>query len=127
MKITLLASAFAVLSLTACETMPTTSAPAASMSATRITTAEQFNRLIVGKRITHQGTNFFTIAADGTLSGEFGGNTLLGTWQWEDQYWCRTLTTVRPGTGCQAWEINGKEITVTRERGTGGTATYMLE
>jgi len=127
MKITLLASAFAVLSLAACETMPTASAPAASMSATRITTAEQFNRLIVGKRLTHQETNFLTIAADGTMSGEFFGEALVGTWQWQDQYWCRTLTTVRPGSDCQAWEINGKEITVTRQRGTGGSATYMLE
>ncbi len=126
MKISPFASAFAVLALAACET---TTAPMATMSAApaEITTLEQFNRLIVGKRLRHAESNSITINSNGTLSGDFGGNTLEGTWNWEGRYWCRTLTTIKPGTECQAWSVNGNEITIVQERGTGGTATYFFQ
>lgn len=129
MKITLIASAFAVLTLTACETTPMAGAPAesTSMAATRITTSEQFSQMIVGKRLRHKESNWLVIAADGTMSGAFGGAALEGTWQWEGQYWCRTLTTIRPGSDCQTWSVNGNEITITRERGAGEAANYFFQ
>jgi hypothetical protein len=130
MKITFIASAFALLALGACETVATTSAPmeAVSTNTTQIMTLPQFSQLIVGKQLRHAESGLvFTVNSDGTLSGDYSGTALKGTWHWEDRYWCRTLTTVRPGTDCQAWEITGNAVTVTRQRGTAGTATYLIE
>lgn len=130
MKITIIAPAFALLALAACETVPMTGAPTEVVSSDtiQITTLPQFSKLIVGKRLKHPESGGIVIVnANGTLSGNFGGEALEGTWHWEDRYWCRTLTTVRPGTDCQAWEITGNEITITRKRGTAGTATYVFE
>ena len=125
MKTSLFASAFAVLALSACETtMPPTDTMV--VASTEITTLAQFNELIVGKRLRHAESNFVIIQSDGSMTGEFGGNTLEGTWQWEGKYMCRTLTTIRPGTDCQAWSVDGNEITIVRDRGTGDAATYFF-
>ena len=129
MKITIFASAFALLALTACETVAPASPAmeAVSSASTQITTLEEFNRLIVGNRLRQANSNFVVNNSDGSLTGEFGGANLEGTWWWEGKYWCRTLTTIQPGTDCQLWEINGTELTVTRDRGNGGATTYTLE
>ncbi len=126
MKIMHVIPAIALIALSACETLPGADAPA-SRGAHQITTLAEFEQLIVGKLLRYAETNTFTIHADGTMTGDFGGAALEGTWVWEDQYWCRTLTTLRPGTDCQVWNIDGKEITITRDRGNGASVTYALD
>lgn len=105
-------------------------APSGDMSAetgfTRITTAEQFDALVVGKRLS-LSDNYFVAAADGTLSGNFGGEALLGTWQWSDGYWCRTLTSHSQNTDCQLWAVSGNQHEVTRDRGNGVRFVYTVE
>ena len=126
MKITHVIPAIAFIALSACETVPTADAPV-SRAAHQITTLADFTQLIVGKMIGIGESKTFSINANGTLTGSINGAALEGTWTWEKPYWCRTLTTIRPGTDCQAWSVNGNEITIVRERGTGSTATYFLQ
>ncbi len=106
--------------------MPTTGAPV-SNAAHQITTLTEFNQLIVGKMIAIADRKTFSINADGTLTGSIDGAALEGTWTWEKPYWCRTLTALHPGTDCQIWQIDGQQITITRDRGNGATVSYMLE
>lgn len=92
----------------------------------RIMTAEQFGSLVVGKRLTLDD-NYVVAAADGALTGNFGGNELVGTWEWLDGYFCRTLTTHSQGTDCQLWTVSGDTHFVTRDRGNGTSFTYIAE
>ena len=61
----------------------------------------------------------------GLGTGKFGGKKLAGAWAWRDGYWGRTLSTHSKNTDCQLWTINGKQHSVTRERGKGKGFVYL--
>jgi len=90
-----------------------------------IVTLEEFNSLVVGKALTYEKTNVFTVRADGTLDGNFGG-PLVGTWRWEDGFWCRTLTEPARPEDCQLWETDGTTLRATRSKGTGSAFFYEM-
>ena len=101
-------------------------APAAETSSYRvITTQAEFNSLVVGRQLTYQETNTFTIRADGTLDGDFNG-PLAGTWRWAEGYWCRTLTVPERPQDCQVWETDGVNLRATRDEGGGASFIYTL-
>ena len=92
----------------------------------QIKTEAEFRKLVVGKKIT-LGDNHFTVRRNGSLKGNFGGNALKGAWQWRGEYWCRTLTTHTKNTDCQLWEVSGKQIRATRDKGKGKSFTYTYK
>lgn len=96
---------------------------AAGQGFQRITTEAQLNQLVVGKKL-FLDKNYLIIKKNGTLRGEFGGKELKGNWAWRDGYWCRTLLTHSKNTDCQLFEIDGKQLRGTRERGKGKSFIY---
>ena len=105
--------------LTACQ--PT--APPATqgtVAAGPITTAAAFDQVVVGRRLT-LGDNHVTANPDGTLVGEFNDAPLLGTWEFRDGRFCRTLTqhaTQAATSECQNMALNADgSIDVTQAGG----------
>lgn len=90
-----------------------------------ISTLDEFNNLVVGRKLTYQGTNTFTVRSNGTLDGDFAG-PLAGSWRWEEGYWCRTLEFPQRPEDCQLWETDGTTLRATRAKGTGTQFVYEL-
>ena len=109
----------------------TATSSAAVPSAMRITTEQQFKEKVVGKKLTSK--NGYSIAhEDGTLTGAFGKggkDKLTGTWQWEEQYFCRTATVGKRefGYDCNVVEASGDMLTFTREKGKGKSTQWRIE
>lgn len=99
--------------------------PVADANYRPISTLGEFNDIVVGKTLTFEDVNTFTVRADGTLDGDFQG-PLAGTWRWEDGYWCRILTTPARPEDCQLWETNGTALRATRAKGTGPSFQYTF-
>lgn len=94
---------------------------AAAGEPTRIKTAAQFNKLVVGK-VLKIDENHYTVHADGTFDGQFRGKPMAGTWKWKRKFWCRQLTTHSKNYDCQVWLVDGNQFTIIREKGKGKTA-----
>lgn len=93
-----------------------------------LSTAADFAPLF-GKRLAFSDADFVTINANGTLSGEFGGEDTLGTWELRDGYWCRVLTAGPRGPqpeDCQLFVQKGNVLSITRDRGNGNSFDYTI-
>ncbi|EBA16573.1 hypothetical protein RSK20926_22649 [Roseobacter sp. SK209-2-6] len=97
-------------------TLQTTTA--SSDDFTRITTKQQYVKLIVGKRW-HVGDGYALAKRNGKLTGEFGGKELVGVWAWRNKMWCRTLETHAKDTDCQIISVNGKQMRIVKNQGQG--------
>lgn len=113
-------------SIAVCVALLTSGSVAAASDLKRISTEDDFRKLVVGKKIKCGDKDHYTIRRNGRLTGRFGGETLKGVWEWRDGYFCRTLTTVRPGTDCQKFEVSAKELRGTRNRGKGRSFTCQF-
>lgn len=64
--------------------------------------------------------------SDGQIRGNFGGKELSGTWEWEDDYFCRTSTLgdLDLGHDCIVIEITSTQMRLTMEKGNGPSVVY---
>ena len=64
--------------------------------------------------------------SDGTIEGDFGGQKLSGTWQWQDGYFCRTSTLgdLDIGSDCLVIEVTDKQMRLTLGKGEGPSIIY---
>ena len=118
----------AALGLAACtpETNPTDPAPVASF---RQLASVSDMEAILGKTM-RIDSNMVGISSDGTFAGNFGGAVLEGTWEMQDGFWCRTLLDYSgpaPTTDCQLFELKGRKLRGTRDRGNGSQFTYTID
>jgi len=105
-----------------------TDAGATQAQVQRISTMAQLQPFL-DRRWEFGNGNYSVVHSDGTVTGEFGGNSLTGTWEMRDGYWCRTITLANinaPPTDCQILQGDGTNFTVTREKGKGRTTDYTL-
>ena len=96
--------------------------------AARLSTPADFATLY-GQRLTFGDSDFVTINANGTLSGNFSGVETLGTWEVRDGFWCRELSAGPRGPApedCQLFVRDGNALNITRERGNGASFVYMI-
>lgn len=103
----------------------------ADMAGVPIVEEADFLAQVAGNEMALEGSpqNTVTINADGTLTGFFGGADLAGTWEWRDGAWCRELSAGPRGPApedCQVWVARDGAFDVTRDRGAGGSFTYVL-
>lgn len=92
----------------------------------QITDLSQEN--IFGKQL-QQDANFIILNSDGNLTGTWGDEPVVGTWEMRDGFWCRTysefyLSEFSNVEECHLWERNGNRIRATRDSGNG--TTYPL-
>ncbi|WP_353827703.1 putative quinol monooxygenase [Agromyces sp. SYSU T0242] len=64
--------------------------------------------------------------SDGRITGEFGGQELVGTWEWEGEFFARTsrLGDFDLGRDELVIEVDGDRMRLTLERGAGPTVVY---
>lgn len=98
----------------------------AANEATLVDTEVEFREKIVGKKLTIDG-NWVVIKADGTFEGNFSKKPLAGTWDWQESYWCRTLTTHNIPKDCQVYRVTPAGLYVTRAKGKGKSFLYNIE
>ena len=103
--------------------------PALADSFKRIKTAEEFNSLVVGKKITWDGGTAMLHAngkAEGKLKkqGKYTGN-----WAFSKGFYCRNLVIKKKetGTNCQTVEIDGNKMRLTRDQGKGKATVFSLK
>ncbi|NNK67294.1 MAG: hypothetical protein HKO95_11210 [Rhodobacteraceae bacterium] len=90
---------------------------------------ESFAAHLIGPKIMdpEDSANYFVILPDGAIEGTWYGNTLTGTWRWEDGYFCRALTAPRPAPeDCQEWSVANDRAKLVRNRGAGDATIYAL-
>lgn len=70
------------------------------------------------------GTSIAT--SDGLIKGRFGGLELKGTWNWEDEYFCRTSTlgTIDLGSDCIQIDVTDSKMRLILNKGTGMSVVY---
>ena len=96
----------------------------------RVITEQQFRDRIVDRRIVTPEGNSFTPHADGSVTGQWGGQPMVGGWQWYQGMWCRNVRVGQSpeiGTDCQLIELLGNEIRSTRDQGRGEPGVGHLE
>ncbi|MEM9140143.1 MAG: hypothetical protein AAGB15_09955 [Pseudomonadota bacterium] len=93
----------------------------------RIATKDAYLALVAGKEV-HGESGFAVSSPDGTLTGTFAGG-FTGSWEWQDEFWCRTITAPPSiaGSDCQLLEISGDQVRVTRDRGEGDTIVLTIK
>jgi len=83
---------------------------------------------IIGKKLFNkQG---YSIAnADGTVTGQFGGEVWSGTWETKGDFWCRegSVGTETIPYDCQVLTLAGDQLTLIRNQGSGDTILYSVE
>ena len=65
---------------------------------------------------------------DGTINGKGLGRAISGFWEWQDGYFCRTLTWghVDLGRNCQGVTMDNGRLVFTSDRGSGRSASFSL-
>lgn len=89
----------------------------------RLHTEADFLKEIADRELVAEGMSF-TIHSDGTISGLVGSSQLIGSWSWEEEYFCRIaeLNGERLGVDCEIIEIEGSRMRYTRNKGAGETS-----
>ena len=104
-------------------------APAApSPDEGRLTTEDEYRAMIVGKTIVWEHGSA-THHEDGTITGTVGGREMTGTWSWQDEFYCRSITIADTSVpyDCQILILSGDELIAIRDRGMGESNVFQLE
>ena len=105
------------------------SAPAASADMAPIKDREIFVEYMDGRTLTIRLYGLrLDVTADGEINGKALGREVLGTWSWEDGYFCREMVWgTRPiEYNCQLVEASGNTMRFTTDRGDGNYADFRL-
>lgn len=86
--------------------------------AVKVMTEAQFREVAVGKLLSDRGFKA-TLHPDNTFSGTSRGETVEGTWSWEDGRYCREGTADgKPfAKSCRDIEVDGDRLTFIRDSG----------
>jgi hypothetical protein len=114
--------------ISACQQVPTQDDGAASTGYSRVTSDVLPN--LYDKKLSLDG-NYLIVTADGNFSGIWNSEPMAGTWEMQDDYFCRVLTQFfkSENTGsedCQLWEISGDKVRGTRNKGKGSSFIYKV-
>ena len=93
----------------------------------RIVEEDEFRRTIVGRKIVLADNAFVRINSDNTISGVIEGLEATGSWDFEDGFWCRTITVADEFTeDCQLWVVEGDRLIISRNRGEGESYAWRV-
>jgi hypothetical protein len=96
----------------------------------RVITEQQFREYVVDRHIDTPEGNSFTSHADGRVTGRWGGQRMVGGWQWNQGFWCRNVRVGQApetGTDCQLVELRGNQVRITRNQGRGEAGLGTLQ
>lgn len=88
---------------------------------TRIQTEAEFRAQLVGRETWVEGSGGVTPQADGSVTGQWSGQTVRGRWVWDNGAYCRNLRigSRETGTDCQHLFIRGNQLRNVSDRGRG--------
>ena len=92
----------------------------------KIKTEAQFQKQVVGAKISNNGT-WLVLSNDGKLTGKTAkGDKMNGVWKWNQGFFCRNLLIGKKelGSDCQVVAIDGNEVQFTREQGKGDAIVF---
>ena len=69
------------------------------------------------------------IMEDGRIEGKAMGRDVVGDWEWQDGFFCRSMFWGERDIGynCQEVSIEGKKIKFTSDRGAGANARFLIK
>ena len=116
----------ASLALAACDPMSGIATDSAPMADTMSETSTVLPE-IMGKTLSNDA-GYVMIMSDGSLTGEFNGKALTGSWTEEDGYFCRKVQLDGEALpdDCQTLTRVEGGIMLGREKGQGSTALYKV-
>jgi hypothetical protein len=93
-----------------------------------ITDKAEFVEVIKGKTLQRVFIKL-NISLDGKISGRAATRPVVGNWQWDDGYFCRSLFWGRRDLGynCQEVSLAGKKIRFTSDKGEGDYADFTFK
>ena len=88
----------------------------------------KFINLIEGKKLKRFLIEL-SVETDGTITGTGAGIDVTGSWNWQDDYFCRNLSwgNRNLGSDCQKVELKGQKLFFTSDRGGGATAWFTIQ
>jgi len=95
----------------------------------RIKTEQDFNTIVVGKKLAWEGGTA-TIRANGKTTGRLRKQgKYSGSWVFTKGFYCRNLVIggEETGTNCQTVEVSGKSIRLTRDQGKGRVTIVSMK
>lgn len=86
----------------------------------RIKTEAEYREKIAGDKFV-SGKDHVVIKENGKMSGKFGGKKLVGAWNWQQGYWCRTIRVGGKdlGSDCQVVMASDTQMYLIRKQGKG--------
>ncbi|KGK78559.1 dihydrodipicolinate reductase [Thalassobacter stenotrophicus] len=93
----------------------------------KIDSRTDFVSLIDGKALTRFGIKL-DVTGQGGILGRGFGRDVTGAWQWQGNYFCRSLYwgTYDLGYNCQEVRVNGDTLRFTSDQGAGDSADLKL-
>lgn len=69
-----------------------------------------------------------SVSPDGAIAGSGAGWEILGTWYWQDGFFCREMTWGGDPIpfNCQLVEFDGRDMRFTTDQGAGDSASFRL-
>ncbi|EDQ06693.1 hypothetical protein DSM14862_00432 [Sulfitobacter indolifex] len=115
-----------IFALAATAVLALSAMPAAAEYA-RIQSKSDFVEAVNGKRLTRPLVDL-RVTSGGAISGKGAVWEVVGTWTWENGYFCRTLVWGGKDMGynCQVVTRDGAKIRFTSDKGTGESAVLNL-
>lgn len=100
---------------------------AASETLHPITDRASFLALIEGRELWRMGIRL-VVHTDGRIEGRALGRPVTGSWQWEDQHFCRAMQwgDRKLDYNCQTVRLKGDALRFTSDRGQGDYADLKL-
>lgn len=88
---------------------------------------DKFVILIDGKKLKRFLIEL-SVKTDGTITGTGAGADVTGSWNWQDNYFCRNLSWGNRDLGydCQKVELRDQKLFFTSDRGRGTTAGFTI-
>ena len=110
--------------------LATAAAPAVAESYAPVQDKDSFVALVQGKELRNRlyGVRL-NVMEGGTIAGSAIGWDIVGTWTWQDGYFCRELSWGGDplGYNCQLVEARGDDrVRFTVDRGAGDSASFRL-
>lgn len=92
---------------------------------TRISTADGFADQVVDQ-LFGDDAGESVAKSDGTIAGNFGGQELVGTWEWDGELFCRDskLGDMNIGLDCLVIEVTDSQMRLTLQKGMGPSVIY---
>ncbi|APE44809.1 dihydrodipicolinate reductase [Sulfitobacter alexandrii] len=93
----------------------------------KVTTRDDFMALVGGKTLTRPLVKI-QVLPDGQIAGTGAAWEVTGQWEWQGEYLCRSLEWGGDDLGynCQEVKVDGNNMRITSDKGTGRSADFSL-